>query len=216
MSIRVPYSTCPIPKLQKANLEYWLKMEYWFLSEAIFLLLGYEPPQNDKERERILYPGFYLDEKSQKLQKLYKIARRKAWPGPPNPWPLSIQLPPIIFLEWAQSIGHPIPVEFNILLTNTSKNKNEIKPLQKDTFGQESANKRWASHNEIMDMAILVAEEKWKSGDRDYHNKMATKLLELKQFESIKDNKNALMKRLVPIAKKYNLVRGVKGSFGAE
>lgn len=200
------------------NFEYWSKLEYWYLAEAVFILLGYKPPPKN-EWERILYPSMdrKRNKKYEKLQQLFEVANRVSWSSLNGDIifhnRMHTELPPKVFLKWAKKMGYTIPDELNLLITDDTKSKNEIEqPKERDTFGQKAANKRWEPHNALMDMAILLAEEKWKSGDKSYHNEMATKIVGLKEFKPLEDSKKALRKRLKPIARKHNLVRGDEGA----
>ncbi len=70
------------------------------------------------------------------------------------------------------------------------------------------ADKRWGPKKELKAQAILEAAARWENGSRLYHNEMAKELVSEDRFSEL--SKTALMKELIPYARKFSLVRGEK------
>ena len=88
------------------------------------------------------------------------------------------------------------------------------KPPQEKTpgqFGKEGAEARWAPHNELMEQAVALAKKLWAEGDDYWHNEMADYILRLPEFRGLQETRNALLKRLKPVADGFGRTRGKKG-----
>ncbi len=64
----------------------------------------------------------------------------------------------------------------------------------------------------MMDKALNLADSKWARGDEAWHSEMAKYLIDKEEFKALKPYSKALRKKLIPIADKFNRVRGKKGA----
>ena len=78
--------------------------------------------------------------------------------------------------------------------------------------GLRAALEQHAGKEALYREAEEIGRAKWEAGDNSYHHEMVEFILGLSQFEDKKLSRNTLLKRLRPIAREYNRVRGDKGA----
>jgi hypothetical protein len=129
------------------------------------------------------------------------------------------------FIPLAQGENLPLSVEnitkpVLLYTTNFAGEKNisgiqttnpVTEPSAMSEMGRVGAHTRWRPHNDLMDEACRLADQKWADHYDSWHNEMAEHLIGLTKFKALKRHKHALMRKLIPIADKYGRTRGKKG-----
>ena len=139
---------------KKLDYQHWAKMQSWHLAEAVFLIVGVEPPANERDWEKRLLSDYYHDETTAKIKKIYQAAKRVSWSDPSEEAPLIFdkglytELPPSLFLTWARRNGFSIPKELK------SPTGNSHEPDISTTELDKLYTKQRFSFNELQNEAI--------------------------------------------------------------
>lgn len=208
--------------------EYWKEEQKWRLIDAVFIVEGFEPPEEGGVHSLRNYCTGFVDsyvskkemERVDRLEKTYQLASRKKWSDSSYNKTSIVDngddtlLPPAVFLRWAQENGIPISDELKELLVDEyflidqliEKTHEEIETLVSALRGPQREG-GWGRFNMIdgKDSAKALAVEIVKKGSFQHIKPKHLEAEDLFCPREGKDRGDFIGKILVELSKDTNI-----------